>query len=177
MYLYNSFSKDRDINILEIGFGTGLNCYLTKLNQKNNIINYTALEPYPIPLEAIQLLNYKNILDKETEFFDLIHQSGSNCKFSYKERFNFEFINEGLESFESSKKYDLIYFDGFAKKKDSRIWKINNINKLTKLLSDDGIMITYASNSYLKNTVVDCGLRYEVLPGALEKREMLRVSW
>ena len=43
------------INILEIGFGTGLNAYLTSIYSKNlnREVNYIAIEKYPLPLSII----------------------------------------------------------------------------------------------------------------------------
>lgn len=177
LFKQNSLNYNRDINILEIGFGTGLNCFLTRLNQQNHRIKYTALEPYPLPNQIINNLNYKEILNKETKFFDLIHKSKINFEFDYKDEFYFEFINQRLEYYKGDKKFDIIYYDGFAKSKDSKIWGSSNIYKLTNLLTKEGIMVTYASNTYIKKELKSCGFEYEVLPGALGKREMLRVSW
>ena len=49
-----------EVNILEIGFGTGLNALLTwqrsfQISQK---LNYTSLETFPIPEELWSKLNY-----------------------------------------------------------------------------------------------------------------------
>lgn len=177
LFKQNSLDANNHLNILEIGFGTGLNCYLTRLNQQNHRINYTALEPYPLPNQIINNLNYKEILKKESEFFDIIHKSTCNYEFGYKNQFYFEFKKQGLECYNDGKKFDLIYYDGFAQSKDSKIWDSTNISKLADLLSTDGIMVTYASNTHLKREIMNCGLKFEVLPGALHKREMLRVSW
>ena len=57
-YLYDK--RYAEINILEIGLGTGLNALLTSIeSEKLNIkINYTALEAYPLSMELINELNY-----------------------------------------------------------------------------------------------------------------------
>ena len=46
----------QNINILEIGFGTGLNTLLTLENIKNKKVYYTSLEPYPISSETYNKL-------------------------------------------------------------------------------------------------------------------------
>ena len=53
----------KEISILEIGFGTGLNAFITLLEaQKNDLkIDYTGVEAYPVlPNEAFEM-NYLNI--------------------------------------------------------------------------------------------------------------------
>mgnify|MGYP000707306532 FL=1 len=54
-----SISKKK-ISILEIGFGTGLNAFITFLEaQKNKLeIDYVGVEAYPVSLEEIEQLNY-----------------------------------------------------------------------------------------------------------------------
>jgi tRNA U34 5-methylaminomethyl-2-thiouridine-forming methyltransferase MnmC len=48
-----------EINILEIGLGTGLNAFLTFIESEktNSIINYTSIEAYPIPTDTANQLN------------------------------------------------------------------------------------------------------------------------
>lgn len=54
------------INLLEIGFGTGLNALLTLLEAERNGIEmlYQTLERYPISVEAAQKLNYPATLNR-----------------------------------------------------------------------------------------------------------------
>ena len=51
------------LNILEIGFGTGLNTLLTIEENKhlNKKIFYHTLEPFPIPLSLADQINFKEI--------------------------------------------------------------------------------------------------------------------
>ena len=46
--------KKERVNILEIGFGTGLNAFLTALDVTNTEknIHYTGLELYPLPKDV-----------------------------------------------------------------------------------------------------------------------------
>ena len=47
----------KEINILEVGFGTGLNALLTCLNSKSSI-NYIGLEAFPLQNKVLDRLNY-----------------------------------------------------------------------------------------------------------------------
>ncbi len=54
----------REVNILEIGFGTGLNTLLTLLEAErlNMKINYTSLEAFPLDMELLNQLNYVEMI-------------------------------------------------------------------------------------------------------------------
>ena len=46
-----------EISILEIGFGTGLNCFITYLESKKEI-DYVSVEAYPVTPEEVQKMNF-----------------------------------------------------------------------------------------------------------------------
>ena len=68
-------NKNQQINILEIGFGTGLNAFLTLLEtQKSSIdpiINYHTLEPFPLEEKWVEQLNYPNSVNDKKAFLKL----------------------------------------------------------------------------------------------------------
>src|ERR1051326_4480990 len=65
----------REISILEMGLGTGLNAFLTLLEWKGQKINYTALEAFPIAIEQAGTLNYPELLNagEHRSIFQNIH--------------------------------------------------------------------------------------------------------
>src|SRR5512133_1337143 len=70
-----------DIRVLEIGFGTGLNCYLTLLEglESGKNVWYSAIEKFPLPEEVWKKLNYSHQLpDGNSGWFPLIHQAQWN---------------------------------------------------------------------------------------------------
>src|SRR6056297_521731 len=104
-YLINKHLKS--INILEIGFGTGLNCYLSKLNQENAKINYVALEPNILPNDIVISLNYTNLIQEEEQFFTSIHNSKNlNKKVKYNNSFQFLLKEIDFENFNTEEKFD-----------------------------------------------------------------------
>lgn len=60
--------KKKDISILEIGFGTGLNALITFLEatSKGMQISYTGIERYPVTAEELAQLNYISELKADT---------------------------------------------------------------------------------------------------------------
>ncbi len=60
------FKTNTPVNILEIGFGTGLNCLLTwiEANKRNLSVNYETIEAFPLSKEITDSLNYGRIIDE-----------------------------------------------------------------------------------------------------------------
>ena len=74
-----SAREGKSVSILEIGFGTGLNAFITYLeaDQLNQNIAYTGVEAYPILLDEVLQMNYVsalNVLDK-IDVFNAMHQA------------------------------------------------------------------------------------------------------
>src|SRR5690606_2034786 len=66
---------DPPIRILEIGFGTGLNALITLLEsiRKNQRIEYSGVEAYPVPADEVLKMNYAEELQCDREWFEKIH--------------------------------------------------------------------------------------------------------
>ena len=61
--------QNKNVSILEIGFGTGLNCFITYLESKkmNQVIDYVGVEAYPVSSDEIQSMNYIQELNAQNE--------------------------------------------------------------------------------------------------------------
>ena len=66
--------KLMEIRLLEIGFGTGLNCFLTLLESKktSKIVNYASIEKFPVPESIWSKLNY-DIIDRKSTRLNSSH--------------------------------------------------------------------------------------------------------
>lgn len=62
-----SLLNDKSVSILEIGFGTGLNAFITFLEaqKSNQIIRYVGVEAFPVETEIIDQLNYVSELEAD----------------------------------------------------------------------------------------------------------------
>src|SRR6185503_16476546 len=105
-------------NILEVGFGTGLNALLTAIEAEKieQSVYYVALEPDPISIEEARLLNYCELLGRKDLLEDFIrmHLCEWNKSLSFTENILMHKSNKTLQTFESKTKFHLIYFDAFA---------------------------------------------------------------
>ena len=69
----------KEISILEMGFGTGLNAFITSIESKkiNNKIIYTCIEAFPLEFQIIEQLNYpKELNESKDSFFTFINPHG-----------------------------------------------------------------------------------------------------
>ena len=116
------FKPVKNLNILEIGFGTGLNCILTFIEtlKLKVSLNYTSLEPFPLEMKIIDNLNF-NLDSEQLHVFKLIHQSFWGKAVKIHKQFSLEKYKLGLKDFNTNKFYDIIYFDAFAPNKQPEL--------------------------------------------------------
>jgi tRNA U34 5-methylaminomethyl-2-thiouridine-forming methyltransferase MnmC len=173
-------SVKSNLNILEIGFGTGLNAILTLQHTQNEhelIIQYDALETTPLPLDLITLLGYNTFLSADNDvLFENMHSSKWNVQNSISNNFQLHKINARLQDFIPAHQYDLIYFDAFAPDKQPDMWTIDIFAKLYLAMNKNGVLVTYSSKGEVKRNLRLVGFEVERLQGPPKKRHMLRAT-
>ncbi|OQX81824.1 MAG: hypothetical protein B6D61_00130 [Bacteroidetes bacterium 4484_249] len=167
------------INLLEIGFGTGLNALLTFLNckKKQTRVNYYSIEPYPLLSEIYEQLNYPEILGKRNirEIFIQMHKSEWNTEVNLNKYFSLKKMKEKLESINlPSDFYHLVYFDAFAPDVNPELWVQDIFDKIYVSMITDGVFVTYSAKGAVRRNLQKSGFRVERIPGPKGKREMLR---
>lgn len=172
-------SSKTNISVLEIGFGTGLNAFLTYCNiQNRNIsLNYTCLEKYPLNESEFSVLNYPNVIFPEySRIFDLMHKSEWNETIEIPERFKLKKIHADLLTFQFDivPQFDLVYYDAFAPGKQPEMWTDEILKKIAATVKPDGIIVTYCSKGTVRRALLDAGFTMERIPGPIGKKEILR---
>ena len=170
--------RNQSINILEIGFGTGLNAFITFLEAPNLDLNiaYRGVEAYPVSAGELSQLNYISELKVEDfrEQFYLMHQSSwedlvviSDYFRLYKEQCDFREIN-------AENRFELIFFDAFGARVQPELWTEDVFEIMFRALKNEGILVTYAAKGSVRRAMHEVGFEVERLPGPPGKREMLR---
>lgn len=175
-----SLFSNRKISILEIGFGTGLNSFITFLEApKYNIeVDYDGVEAYPVSYEEIEKLNYVAQLkanDYNSIYSDMHYQKWElkneiSSKFSLTKRK--QFFNE----IEDVNSFDLIYFDAFGARVQPELWTEDIFEKMFEALKSGGVLVTYCAKGSVRRAMQKVGFLVEKLPGPPGKREMLRAT-
>lgn len=175
---YSENFGQKEIKILEVGFGTGLNFLLSAdyAINKELILDYVGIEAYPLPIEFINKTEYSRYLKNESLWNDFI-KSYSNFfeqKALCANNIQLQIAHSTLDDFKSEEKFDIIYFDAFARNYQSEMWTAESIAKACQFLKDKGIFVTYSVTGDLKRTLKSLGFQIERPAGAAGKREMMR---
>lgn len=163
-------------NILEIGFGTGLNAVLTAqaLNNKACQVHYSSIEAYPLEEEIWSALNYSSKLQVE-EFFEKLHRAPWDVSVQLSPNFTLLKRKITLQGAALPPgQYHLVYFDAFAPTKQPEMWTIEMLEKIIQSLHPSGIFVTYCAKGQLKRDLKKLGVIVETLPGPPGKMEMVR---
>lgn len=181
-YWSNKFSSN-EISILEIGFGTGLNAFLTLIEtQKNNVkVNYTGVEAYPLDISEIETLNYPSLLNASEEDFLKLHNTsweiepdGLQKQTVISENFSLTKQKKMFSEITAENSYNLIYFDAFGIRVQPELWTEAIFKIMFNALKPNGILVTYAASGNARRAMQAVGFAIERLPGPPGKREMLR---
>lgn len=172
-------SQLKEFNILEMGFGTGLNAIMTLQHVLDNdlSVNYHTLESHPLDLELVSELDYLH--DAETQelkpFFELMHQTEWNKVTEIHPQFQFtKFHTTAEEHIFPEDYYDLVFYDAFGPKVQPELWKEDLLSHFHKALRQGGILVTYCAQGAFKRALKALGFEVQSIPGPPGKREMTR---
>jgi len=169
----------KEINLLEVGFGTGLNALLTVLEAKKQRrkINYVAIEPEPVAEEIIEKLNYAEIIGstEAAGYFKKIREAGWRYPEFLSDYFIISKIQSQLQDVTlRDEQFHLVFFDAFGPDVQPELWTEQVFAQLYKCLKPDGILVTYSCKGIVKRALKAAGFTIEKLPGPAGKREVLR---
>jgi len=175
-----SLFSNTKIRILEIGFGTGLNSFITFLEapKLNLAIDYVGVEAYPIGEEEIRQLNYVKTLkaDGFRNVFDEMHHQIWDFKNKFSATFCLTKRKQFFNEINDKDAFDLIYFDAFGARVQPELWTEVLFKKMYIALKSDGVLVTYSAKGSVRRAMQSVGFAVERLAGPPGKREMLRAT-
>jgi tRNA U34 5-methylaminomethyl-2-thiouridine-forming methyltransferase MnmC len=161
------------LRVLEMGFGTGLNAWMTLSEAEGTAVEYTTVELYPVPEEVVAELGYTSDArfmalhtapwgewSEPAEGFRLLKLAGS--------------VAEVLQNREFLSSFDVVYWDAFAPDTQPELWTEELFARVFEALAEGGMLVTYSAKGTVKQALRAAGFVVERLPGALGKRHMLR---
>ena len=169
--------RKSEINVLEVGFGTGLNAFLTMIEAERSgkQIQYVSLEKYPVETEKALRLNYPEELSPEKRsFFELMHISAWNEKIQITPFFSLEKIKTDFTQYTPEHKFDVIFFDAFSPEKQPEMWTQERFELIYKHCNHGAILTTYCAKGVVRRSMQVAGFIVERLAGPPGKREILR---
>ena len=173
-----SLFKGQSVSILEIGFGTGLNAFITFLESQllNQMVDYVGVEGFPISSQEVLQMNYVNQLNA-TDFkavFELFHLCKWEENVTISNHFRLTKRNQLFNEIDDINQFDLIYFDAFGFRVQPELWSVEIFTKMYTSLKSGGILVTYSCRGPIKRAMIEAGFQIEKLTGPPGKREMLR---
>ena len=170
----------REISLLEVGFGTGLNAWLTLLEAQNQglCIRYTAFELYPLDPEVADRLDYPaRIAPQQAPAFARLHRCEWDRPVEIVLNFTLLKRHADLTRTPVEGLYDVVYFDAFAPEKQPEMWSAAVVRTRHHHLAAGGILTTYCAKGEIRRRLQAIGFTVERLPGPPHgKREILRAS-
>lgn len=175
-----SYCLKSEVRLLEIGFGTGLNAFLTlcEAEERCRVVDYTSIELYPVAADDAGKLNYAGLIDPSRQaLFNKLHTTEWEIRSQVTQNFSLlkirlDFSNPSLFYPENS--FDLIFFDAFAPDKQPEMWTRQVFDRLYAVSAEGGVLTTYCAKGSVRKMLADAGFVVERLPGPPGKREMLR---
>lgn len=166
------------LTVVEIGFGTGLNCFLTLKASKESgqQVRYLSLDKYAVPEESWSKLNYGLLSGGGGQGdFEMLHKAPWNVETAIQPHFSLlkiktdllEWRPEGLQA-------DLVYFDAFSPDRQPEMWGRNVFELMHSLMKEDALLVTYCAKGAIRRLLQAVGFQVERMEGPPGKREMIR---
>ncbi len=178
LHHYANVSGDKNITILEIGFGTGLNAFLTLLESEKEKLNiqYTGVDAYPVTIAETSQLNYPKELEASQVDFDKMHLVPWEEMSSITPYFSLKKEQKQFSDITSEGVFNIIYFDAFGSRVHPEMWGEEAFSTMFTALKENGVLVTYAAKGSARRAMQAVGFIVERLPGPPGKREMLRAT-
>ncbi|KAA3622046.1 MAG: SAM-dependent methyltransferase [Bacteroidetes bacterium] len=176
--LFYKFSSSDEVNVLEIGFGSGLNAFLSYLESVNRPkkIYYETMEAFPVSEPDALKLNYPEQLMAEdhASIFQQMHRLPWDAVHQLSPNFHFKKVLKKFEELKESARFDVVYFDAFAPGTQPELWENSMLSLVYEAMRPKGVLVTYSAKGSVKRNLKSLGFQVENIPGPPGKREMIR---
>jgi tRNA U34 5-methylaminomethyl-2-thiouridine-forming methyltransferase MnmC len=168
------------IAILEMGFGTGLNVFMTYLESlnQNTGIDFHTIEAYPLSISTTNELNYPQLLNvpQHDAVFKKLHSLDWAEKHSLTPHFSFQKHLIDFKDISFSNTFDVIYYDAFSPDSQPELWDVDMLKRVYEAMKIGGILTTYCAKGSFRRALKSVGFQIENIAGPAGKREITRAS-
>ncbi len=173
-----------EINILELGFGTGLNLFVTfdeflenGKHDKNHVIHYFTIEKYPVSKSELDELKYFALFENEKikDIYLKSHAAEWNTSVEIYPNFFLKKIKADFFDLknEDLPEIDLVYFDCFGARVQPDLWENPLFEMVAGKMKKGGLLTTYSSKGSVRRILKELGFSVEKKAGPPGKREMI----
>jgi tRNA U34 5-methylaminomethyl-2-thiouridine-forming methyltransferase MnmC len=170
-------AKD-EVDVLEVGLGTGLNLLLTWIRclEGKCRVRYTALEPFPLRREQLEALGHCADLAWPGLHEPFIQRMTSPEQGWHEAMggLTFRKLARPVGAYEASEAYDVIYFDAFAPGIQPELWTLDVFQRMHRALRPGGVLVTYCAKGEVRRALIAAGFDAKRHKGPPGKAHMLR---
>ncbi len=173
-------SEGHSVRVLEVGFGTGLNFFVTAAACRKNPaarLEYTALEHTLLDAATVQQLAYGNLLRSEVVEQYLVwrdvRESDEGTFETEQVRLNL-LLGEATAQTLPVRTFYAVYHDAFSPEVNSELWTEPFLAALVSALKPGGTLVSYCVQGAVRRRLQALGLTVAKRPGPVGgKREVL----
>lgn len=171
--------------VLEVGFGTGLNFFVTAQHSQTNStpLEYVALEKHLLPAETLTQLNHADLPAVAHEIRQAFLSwrqslpdslSDSSLQWQFGDLIELELILGDATSISlPPRDYQAIYQDAFSPENNPELWTQEFFTRLFEVLAPGGKLATYSVKGAVRRRLATVGFEVQKRPGPPGKREIL----
>lgn len=169
----------RQINVLEVGFGTGLNAILTleRSAAESLEVEYLAVEPYPLSMDEAKNINLAGQVAGGRFREEFLHMHGMpyGKRTFLSGKFHMVKHKHRVQELDlPDNQFDMVYHDAFAPQFQPEMWDVNLFARIYRTMRTGGILTTYCAKGEVKRALKACGFILTHPPGPTGKREITR---
>lgn len=177
--LVMKMKEKAELNVLEVGLGTGLNALLTLMRstEADCRISYLALEPYPLTPAEVEALNFYELMGEKmpVKAFSRMHELPFSLKETIFPGFVFEkWPHKVHDALLLNETFDLVYFDAFGPQVQPELWTERVFSRVFAAMKHGAVLVTYSAKGSVKRALRASGFSLEHPAGPKGKREMTR---
>ncbi len=176
------------LNILEVGYGTALNClatahHLSQIKESSDLryrVNYFAIESTPIDEKVLLSLNHTQLFTpKFKPSAQKIYSAPWNSESLIEREFRLTPLEgdilalpKEIERTLLEREFHLIYFDPFSPKVSPQLWSVQLFRFIFNRMAERALLVTYSSKGEVRRAMERVGLKVERVAGPKGKREI-----
>lgn len=188
-YVFNSvfdeiWDKKSEFNVLETGFGAGLNflCAFKRFKNSDKFLNFVSIEKTPIARDDLAKIyaNFSELADVSGELlgaYPPLVRGFHRLNLAPNVTLTLCFCDVDTVLDELSFIADAVFMDGFAPAKNEAMWSERVCGKIANLCAFGASVCTYSASGALKRALQNSGFEVNLLKGYGKKREMLRAKF
>lgn len=169
--------KMDQLNVLEIGFGTGLNALLALkwALEHQKVVRYVGIEAFPLDPSLINDLNYASLLGLPEDLLHQLHHPSHEVQI--RDCFSFSLRYQLFEDVAfTDLHFDVVFFDAFSPDVQPEMWTEKGFERIYRSMKTGGVLTTYSCKGSVKRALKSVGFQIEKLAGPPGKREFIRAQ-